>query len=50
MLNLCSGPKRYDYDSTHNQWVYARDGHTFDGLLTEELSDIFKKEVKLHSP
>ena len=50
MLNSCSGPKRYDYDSAHSQWVYARDGRTSDGLLTEELSDIFKKEVRLQSP
>lgn len=47
LLTPCSGPKRYDYDSAHSQWVYARDGHTFDGLLTKELSDIFKKQVKL---
>ncbi|KJA25954.1 hypothetical protein HYPSUDRAFT_133459, partial [Hypholoma sublateritium FD-334 SS-4] len=45
-----SGPKRYDYDSAHSQWVYARDGHTFDGLLTKELSDIFKKQVQLQFP
>ncbi|KAI8143346.1 hypothetical protein BJV82DRAFT_515493 [Fennellomyces sp. T-0311] len=40
-----SGPKRYDYDAEHKKWFYHRDNHTLDGLLNEELSDIFGQQV-----
>ncbi|CAG8713102.1 722_t:CDS:2, partial [Funneliformis mosseae] len=40
-----SGPKRYDYDSTHKKWFYQRDNSTLDGLLNEELSIIFRTKV-----
>ncbi|KAH8548779.1 hypothetical protein BGW37DRAFT_514448 [Umbelopsis sp. PMI_123] len=42
-----SGPKRYDYDATHGKWFYARDNHTIDEVLNEELSDILKIDVKV---
>ncbi|KAF8203285.1 Frataxin [Pholiota molesta] len=42
-----SGPKRYDHNDETGEWFYARDGHTFDGLLTEELSNIFGQPIKI---
>ncbi|CAO3677830.1 unnamed protein product [Umbelopsis vinacea] len=42
-----SGPKRYDYDETHNKWFYARDNHTIDEVLNEELSEILGMDVKV---
>lgn len=32
-----SGPKRYDYDPTHNVWFYNRDGRRLRDLLNDEL-------------
>lgn len=46
-LAFDSGPKRYDYNDATGEWFYSRDGHTFDGLLTEELSDIFKQSIQI---
>ncbi|CAI2185116.1 17316_t:CDS:2 [Funneliformis geosporum] len=45
-----SGPKRYDYDSTHKKWFYQRDNSTLDGLLNEELSAIFGIKVDVTLP
>lgn len=42
-----SGPKRYDYSSAHDDWVYARDGRTMSDLLNKELSDVFELELNL---
>ncbi|PPQ90470.1 hypothetical protein CVT25_014988 [Psilocybe cyanescens] len=40
-----SGPKRYDYHGDTQSWVYTRDGSTLDGLLSEELTDIFSEPI-----
>lgn len=42
-----SGPKRYDYDADHVKWFYARDNHTIDDLLNEELTEALGFDVKL---
>ncbi|KAM3586534.1 Mitochondrial matrix iron chaperone [Umbelopsis sp. WA50703] len=42
-----SGPKRYDYDAEHIKWFYARDNHTIDELLNEELTEALGFDVKL---
>ncbi|KAG2184981.1 hypothetical protein INT43_000894 [Umbelopsis isabellina] len=42
-----SGPKRYDYDADHIKWFYARDNHTIDELLNEELTEALGFDVKL---
>ncbi|CAJ0627077.1 4360_t:CDS:2 [Entrophospora sp. SA101] len=42
-----SGPKRYDYDFKYEKWFYHHENSTLDGLLSDELSQIFKRNVKL---
>jgi len=42
-----SGPKRYDYVPSTNDWRYSRDGGEMGILLEEELSRAFGREVKL---
>ncbi|KAF8971569.1 Frataxin [Flammula alnicola] len=42
-----SGPQRYDYNEETGEWFYSRDGRTFDGLLSEELSNIFAQPIKI---
>ncbi|GAA5968463.1 hypothetical protein JCM11641_007644 [Rhodosporidiobolus odoratus] len=37
-----SGPKRYDYDTTHRVWFYNRDGDLMHSLLTRELRDLLQ--------
>ncbi|CAF0735288.1 unnamed protein product [Adineta ricciae] len=37
-----SGPKRYDF--INQTWVYKHDGISLHKLLTEELSNVFKKD------
>merc|ERR1712093_673252 len=34
-----SGPKRYDFDTTHRVWFYARDGGLMHDLLNRELRE-----------
>lgn len=40
-----SGPKRYDYDSTHRVWFYHRDGTLLRNLLNEELRVLMSNEA-----
>ncbi|KAG8763874.1 Mitochondrial chaperone Frataxin [Ceratobasidium sp. 423] len=42
-----SGPKRYDLDTTHNEWFYHRDNTTMRSLLEEELSEAFGQPISL---
>ncbi|CAE6461161.1 unnamed protein product [Rhizoctonia solani] len=42
-----SGPKRYDLDTTHNEWFYHRDNTTMRSLLEEELSKVFGRPINL---
>ncbi|PPQ80016.1 hypothetical protein CVT26_011898 [Gymnopilus dilepis] len=42
-----SGPKRYDFHPDTKSWVYSRDNKTLDGLLSEELSEVFGEQVKI---
>ncbi|CAJ0899985.1 13727_t:CDS:10 [Entrophospora sp. SA101] len=42
-----SGPKRYDYDFKDEKWIYHHENSTLDELLNNELSQIFKRDVKL---
>ncbi|KAI0067879.1 Frataxin [Artomyces pyxidatus] len=42
-----SGPKRYDYSSQHDDWVYSRDGSTLGGLLNDEIAKITQEPVDL---
>ncbi|KAI7832803.1 hypothetical protein BC939DRAFT_6538 [Gamsiella multidivaricata] len=34
-----TGPKRYDYDTTHKTWFYGRDHHSLKYLLDTEISE-----------
>jgi frataxin len=42
-----SGPKRYDYESSTDDWRYSRDGEEMGSLLGQELSRAVGYEVKL---
>jgi len=42
-----SGPKRYDYSEAADDWLYSRDRRTMGELLSEELSQVFEREVNL---
>ncbi|KAF8895048.1 hypothetical protein CPB84DRAFT_1782514 [Gymnopilus junonius] len=42
-----SGPKRYNFHEETKRWVYSRDDRTLDELLSEELSTIFKEQIKI---
>ena len=44
---MVSGPKRYDYVPSTDDWRYSRDGEEMGILLEEELSRAFGREVKL---
>ncbi|CEL57536.1 Frataxin homolog, mitochondrial OS=Schizosaccharomyces pombe (strain 972 / ATCC 24843) GN=SPCC1183,03c PE=3 SV=1 [Rhizoctonia solani AG-1 IB] len=44
-----SGPKRYDLDTTHNEWFYHRDNSTMRSLLEEELSEVFGQPIELNA-
>ncbi|BGP19437.1 Mitochondrial matrix iron chaperone [Rhodosporidiobolus nylandii] len=39
-----SGPKRYDWDTTHRVWFYARDQDLMHSLLTRELRELLGDE------
>lgn len=42
-----SGPKRYDYSESADDWVYSRDGRAMGELLNEELTEGFSRNVDL---
>jgi len=42
-----SGPKRYDYSPSEDEWLYARDGRTMSDLLEDELSRALERKVEL---
>ncbi|KAI0728638.1 Frataxin [Fomitopsis betulina] len=42
-----SGPKRYDYSESLDEWVYNRDNSTLGELLDKELSAALGREVRL---
>ncbi|XP_076041171.1 frataxin [Oratosquilla oratoria] len=42
-----SGPKRYDFDTETNIWVYKHDGISLHELLSQELSEVLKSEINL---
>lgn len=42
-----SGPKRYDYVSKENKWVYYREQRSLGQLLDTELSKILNRDVDL---
>ncbi|KXN84781.1 hypothetical protein AN958_12075 [Leucoagaricus sp. SymC.cos] len=42
-----SGPKRYDYSESVDNWLYSRDGRAMGNLLNEELSKAFEREIDL---
>jgi frataxin len=42
-----SGPKRYDYCATEDEWLYARDGRAMSDLLEDELSRALETKVML---
>lgn len=46
-LTVCSGPKRYDYSESLDEWVYNRDNRPLGDLLNEELSVALGREVWL---
>lgn len=44
---MVSGPKRYDYVPSTDDWRYSRDGEEMGIILEQELSRAFGREVKL---
>lgn len=40
-----SGPKRYDFVTNGNCWIYKHDGMTLHQLLQKEIPDIVKRKV-----
>ncbi|KIM48431.1 hypothetical protein M413DRAFT_440163 [Hebeloma cylindrosporum] len=44
-----SGPKRYDFHEETGEWVYSRDGRSFDNLLSDELSKVFSQNITIRS-
>jgi len=42
-----SGPKRYDYSVSKDEWLYARDGKAMSDLLEDELSRTLDMKVTL---
>ncbi|KAL1491933.1 hypothetical protein ABEB36_012451 [Hypothenemus hampei] len=40
-----SGPKRYDYITVENSWVYKHDGQKLQDLLEKEFEDILGRKV-----
>ncbi|KIM54210.1 hypothetical protein SCLCIDRAFT_137257, partial [Scleroderma citrinum Foug A] len=43
-----SGPKRYDYVPTSDDWRYSRDGQELGALMECELSDTLERKVSLN--
>ncbi|CAH8854407.1 unnamed protein product [Trichobilharzia szidati] len=44
-----SGPRRYDYISSKDIWVYKHDGKSLHELLSEEISEIVGDSVNFHT-
>jgi frataxin len=44
---VISGPKRYDYSATEDEWLYSRDGRAMSELLEDELSRTLGTKVIL---
>ena len=44
---MTSGPKRYDYSVSKDEWLYARDGKAMSDLLEDELSRTLDMKVTL---
>lgn len=44
---MVSGPKRYDYTPSTDDWRYTRDGEEMGTLLEQELSRAFGRKVEL---
>ncbi|KAF4605438.1 Mitochondrial chaperone Frataxin [Pleurotus pulmonarius] len=42
-----SGPKRYDYSPTHDDWRYARDDSSMGDLLNREIGEILGTDVNV---
>ncbi|KAF9499884.1 Frataxin [Pleurotus eryngii] len=42
-----SGPKRYDYSPTHDDWRYARDDSSMGDLLNKEIGEVFGRDVNV---
>ncbi|KAJ3089140.1 Mitochondrial chaperone Frataxin [Quaeritorhiza haematococci] len=42
-----SGPKRYDWAEDKHDWIYLREGTSLGDLLSEELSEILKRSMKV---
>jgi len=42
-----SGPKRYDYSETDDDWLYSRDGCALGDLLNQELSQVLDKTIDI---
>lgn len=42
-----SGPKRYDYVPSTDDWRYSRDGEEMGTILEQELSQTFGRKVDL---
>ncbi|XP_028143376.1 frataxin homolog, mitochondrial [Diabrotica virgifera virgifera] len=42
-----SGPKRYDFETNGNYWVYKHDMKTLHGLLQKELTNILGENIYL---
>ena len=42
-LFLFSGPKRYDY--VNESWIYLHTGENMNDLLSEEFSEMLKREI-----
>lgn len=42
-----SGPKRYDYVTEQDEWVYGRDGQSMGDLLNQEISSALGEELDL---
>ncbi|KAL5037647.1 Mitochondrial matrix iron chaperone [Batrachochytrium dendrobatidis] len=45
-----SGPKRYDYEAKTGKWIYARDQHSLEEVINEELSNMLQQKVNWKPP
>jgi frataxin-like iron-binding protein CyaY len=45
--DVSSGPKRYDYSPTLDDWHYSRERRTMGDLLNDELSQALQQKVEL---
>lgn len=43
LLAACSGPKRYDFDTEKNDWLYSRDATSLGELLRDELKAVYQE-------